>query len=52
VKDDPIWQVKMPDGSVWIPADSRPGDPRASWIYARSTAQMFADKLGGEGPWC
>lgn len=48
MSDDRIWQVRLPDGSVWIPADSRPGDPRASWIYARSTAQMFADKLDGE----
>lgn len=44
---DRIWQVRLSDGSVWIPADARPGDPRASWIYARSTADMFAKELGG-----
>ena len=42
-----VWQVRLPDGSVWIPEDSRPGDPRASWIYARSTADDFARKVGG-----
>jgi hypothetical protein len=41
-----IWQVRLPDGSAWIPPDSRPG-PRASWIHARSTADMFARQLGG-----
>jgi hypothetical protein len=42
-----IWQVRLPDGSMAIPADSRPDNPRASWIYARSTADMFAKDLGG-----
>lgn len=42
-----IWQVRLPDGTIWIPPDSQPGSPRASWIYARSTADMFATKLGG-----
>ncbi|HSX23432.1 MAG TPA: hypothetical protein VLE97_11715 [Gaiellaceae bacterium] len=48
MSDDRVWQVQLPDGSTWIPADSRPGDPRASWIYARSTADMFAQELGGK----
>jgi hypothetical protein len=43
-----IWQVRLPDGSAWIPPDSRPGDPRSSWIYARSTAEMFAKEFGGK----
>lgn len=42
-----IWQVRLPDGSAWIPLDSRPDDPRASWIYARSTADTFARDVGG-----
>ena len=45
--EERIWQVRLPDGSIWIPVDARPEDPRASWIYARSTADMFADELGG-----
>lgn len=44
---DHIWQVRLPDGTVWIPEDSPPDDPRRSWIYARSIADIFADKLGG-----
>lgn len=46
--DERIWQVQLPDGTAWIPVDSRPGDPRASWIYARATADMFAEQLGGK----
>ena len=42
-----IWQVRLPDGSIRVPPDSRPG-PRAAWIHARSTAEMFARELGGE----
>lgn len=45
--DDRVWQVRLPDGTAWVPVDARPDDPRASWIYARSTADMFAEKLGG-----
>jgi hypothetical protein len=47
MSEDRIWQVRLSDGSAWTPPDSRPGDPRSSWIYARETAQMFADKLNG-----
>ena len=46
--DERVWQVQLPDGTTWVPDDARPGDPRASWIYARSTADMFAEKLGGK----
>lgn len=42
-----IWQIRLPDGTAWIPPDSRADNPRASWIYARSTADMFARQLGG-----
>ena len=47
MSDERVWQVRLPDGSVWIAADSRPDDPRRSWIYARSTADVVAEKLGG-----
>jgi hypothetical protein len=47
VSEERVWQVRLPDGSVWIPEDSRSDDPRASWIYARSTADMFARDVGG-----
>lgn len=47
VNDERIWQVRLPDGSAWIAVDARPGDPRASWIYARSTADMAARDVGG-----
>lgn len=43
-----IWQVLLPSGSVWIPADAFPGNPRASWIYARSTAESAAREFGGK----
>jgi hypothetical protein len=46
VSEDRIWQVRLPDGAIWIPEDAFPG-PRAGWIYARSTAETFAKKLGG-----
>ena len=47
MSNESIWQVRLSDGTVWIPADSKPDDPRRSWIYARSTADMFAHKVGG-----
>ena len=47
VSDERVWQVRLPDGSVWIAEDSRPDDPRRSWIYSRSIADMAAEKLGG-----
>jgi hypothetical protein len=47
VSDDRIWQVKMPDGTVFVPVDSRPDNPRRSWIYARSTADEVARRVGG-----
>ena len=47
MSDERIWQVRLPDGSVWVPEDSRPDDPRRSWIYSRSIADMAAEKLGG-----
>ena len=47
VSDDRVWQVRLPDGSAWIAEDSRPDNPRASWIYARATADMFAREVGG-----
>jgi len=47
VSDERIWQIRLPDGSMWIAEDSRPDNPRASWIYARSTADMFAREVGG-----
>jgi hypothetical protein len=46
-REERVWQVRLPNGSAWIAPDSRPDDPRASWIYARSTADMFAEQLGG-----
>ena len=42
-----IWQVRLPDGSIHVDIDSRPG-PRAGWIYARSTAEDVARRVGGE----
>lgn len=42
-----MWQVKLPDGSIWIAEDARSDDLRRSWIYSRSIADMFAEKLGG-----
>jgi len=45
--DERIWQVRMPDGSFDVPVDAIPGNPRASWIYARSTADEVAARLGG-----
>ena len=47
MSEDRIWQVRLPDGSVWIAEDSSPDDPRRSWIYSRSIADMSAEKLGG-----
>lgn len=47
MSDERIWQVRLPDGSVWVAEDSRSDDPRRSWIYSRSIADMFAEKLGG-----
>jgi len=47
VSEERVWQVKLPDGSVWIAEDSRSDDPRRSWIYSRSIADMSAEKLGG-----
>jgi len=47
VSDERIWQIRLPDGSMWIAEDSRPDNPRASWIYARATADMFAREVGG-----
>ena len=48
VSNEKTWQVLLPDGSAWVPADSRPDDPRRSWIYSRSIADMFARDVGGE----
>ncbi len=48
MSDERIWQVILPDGSAWIAPDSYPDNPRASWIYARATADMFARQLNGE----
>ena len=45
--DDRIWQVKLPDGSMYVDIDARPNNPRASWIYARSTADEIAKRIGG-----
>ena len=47
MSEDRVWQVRLPDGSVWIPEDSRSDDPRRSWIYSRSIADMSAAELGG-----
>ena len=47
MSDERIWQVRLPDGSAWIGPDVRPDDPRASWIYSRSIADMFARDVGG-----
>ena len=47
MSNESIWQVRLSDGTVWIPADSKPDDPRRSWIYSRSTADMFARDVGG-----
>ena len=47
MSEERIWQIRLPDGSVWIAEDSRSDDPRRSWIYSRSIADMFAEKLGG-----
>lgn len=40
-----VWQVVLTDGSVWVPADSSPDSD--GYIYARWTADMFAEKVGG-----
>lgn len=45
--DARIWQVRMPDGSFYVPVDAMPDNPRASWIYARSTADSVAEEFGG-----
>lgn len=42
-----IYQVLLPDGTFYIPADARPGDPHASWIYTRFVADLFAHDVGG-----
>lgn len=47
MSDDRVWQVRLPNGTVHVPVDAPPDDPRRSWIYARSTADMLADKIGG-----
>jgi len=47
VSQDRVWQVRLPNDTVWIPADSRPDDPRASWIYSREMADIFARDAGG-----
>ena len=47
MSEERIWQVRLPDGTVWIAEDSSPDDPRRSWIYSRSIADMSAEKLGG-----
>jgi len=40
-----VWQIILPDGSVWIAPDSAPNSK--GYIYARSTADMFAADTGG-----
>ena len=47
MSDDKIWQVRLPDGTVDIGDDARSDDPRRSWIYARSTADSLAERVGG-----
>ena len=42
-----IYQVLLPGGTFYIPADARPGDPRASWIYSRFVADLLARDVGG-----
>jgi hypothetical protein len=46
--EEKIWQVRLPDGSIYVAVDSQPGSARAGWIYARSTADAVAKELGGE----
>lgn len=46
--NEQIWQVKLPDGSIWVPEDAHPDDPRRSWIYSRFAADMFAREVGGK----
>lgn len=36
------YQIVFPDGSVHIPTDSNPRNPRASWIMSREIAELFA----------
>ena len=45
--EEKIWQVKLTDGTVYVPSDSRPDDPRRSWIYSRHIADLFAKDVGG-----
>lgn len=47
MSDEQIWQVRLPDGSVYIPVDARPDTPRRSWIYSRSIADIIARDEGG-----
>ena len=47
MSEEQIWQVRLPDGTAWVPEDSRTDDPRRSWIYSRSIAEMFANQVGG-----
>lgn len=47
MSDERIWQVRLPDGSVYVPSDSKPDDPRRSWIYSRFVADMFARDARG-----
>ena len=45
--DEKIWQVKLPDETIYVPADAPPDDPRRLWIYSRSIADIFAKNVGG-----
>lgn len=47
MSDEKIWQVRLADGSTYVPGDSKPDDPRRSWIYSRYVADMFARDAGG-----
>ena len=47
MSDEKIWQVRLADGSVYVPRDSKPDDPRRAWIYSRFVADMFARDAGG-----
>jgi hypothetical protein len=36
------FQVVFPDGSVHVPTDANPRNPRASWIMSREIADLIA----------
>lgn len=44
---DTVYQVRLADGSLYVPDDARPDDPRRAHIRSRFVAELFARDFGG-----